>query len=82
MGLIDLRMPHRGGITALPLMKRFGSVIVLKPEKADEYRRLHAAVWPEMLRQIKASRIQNYSIYLRQLEDGLLYLFSYFDHLI
>ena len=61
-------------------MKRFGSVIALKPERIDEYRGLHAAVWPEVLRQIKASHIQNYSIYLRQLDDGRHYLFSYFEY--
>ena len=61
-------------------MKRFGSVIALKPERIDEYRRLHAAVWPAVLRQIKSSHIQNYSIYLRQLDDGRHYLFSYFEY--
>ena len=27
-------------------MKRYGSVIGVKPEKLEEYKKLHAAVWP------------------------------------
>ena len=55
-------------------MKRYGQVIQLKPEKLEEYKRLHRAVWPEVLRIIRDCHIHNYSIFLR---DGLL--FSYFD---
>jgi L-rhamnose mutarotase len=52
----------------------------LRAEKLEEYKRLHAAVWPDVLRRIKQSHIQNYSIYLRQLDDGQPYLFSYFEY--
>jgi L-rhamnose mutarotase len=41
---------------------------------------LHAAVWPDVLGKIKECHIQHYSIYLRQLEDGQYYLFSYFEY--
>jgi L-rhamnose mutarotase len=41
---------------------------------------LHAAVWPDVLKLIKECHIQNYSIYLRRLEDGNYYLFSYFEY--
>ncbi|MCX6966504.1 MAG: L-rhamnose mutarotase [Verrucomicrobia bacterium] len=60
-------------------MKRYGSVLGLHPEKIEEYKRLHAAVWPKVLERIKASHIQNYSIYLRHI-DGKPYLFSYFEY--
>lgn len=40
------------------------------PDRLDEYRRRHAAVWPEMLRAIEASGRRNYSLFLRP--DGLL----------
>jgi len=30
-------------------MKRYGSMIRLRPEKYEEYKRLHAADWPEIL---------------------------------
>lgn len=56
-------------------MKRYGSVIRVRPEKLAEYRRLHAAVWPKVLAMIGQCHIRNYSIYHR---DG--YLFSYFEY--
>ena len=61
-------------------MKRYGMITGLHAEKLEEYKRLHAAVWPDVLRRIKLSHIQNYTIYLRQLDDGRPYLFSYFEY--
>ena len=58
-------------------MKRYGSVLGLKPEHIAEYKRLHAAVWPDVLKQIKASKIANYSIYLREPEN---LLFAYYEY--
>lgn len=55
-------------------------VIGLKSEKVEEYKRLHAAVWPDVLKMISACNIRNYSIYLRCLPDGHHYLFSYFEY--
>jgi len=59
---------------------RYGSVIGLRPEKLAEYKKLHAAVWPDIAQAIRAANIRNYSIYLRQLDDGNYYLFSYFEY--
>ncbi|ELT45779.1 L-rhamnose mutarotase [Arthrobacter nitrophenolicus] len=42
----------------------------IKPELIDEYKRRHAAVWPEMLRALKDAGWNNYSLFLG--EDGLL----------
>jgi L-rhamnose mutarotase len=56
-------------------MKRYGNLIKLKPEKLEEYKQLHAAVWPEVLKTIWECNIRNYSIFYR---DGLL--FSYFEY--
>ena len=61
-------------------MKRYGSVIEVKQEKLDEYKELHADVWPDVLDIIKQCNIRNYSIYLRKLPDGKYYLFSYFEY--
>ena len=58
-------------------MKRYGSVIGLKPEAVAEYKRLHAAVWPEVLKQIEQSGIRNYSIFLREPEN---LMFAYFEY--
>ena len=42
--------------------RRFGQVGRLKPEKRDEYVRLHAAVWPDVLKMITACNLENYSV--------------------
>lgn len=56
-------------------MTRHGSVIRVRPEKYEEYKKLHAAVWPEILDTISRCGIRNYSIYHK---DG--WLFSYFEY--
>jgi len=56
-------------------------VVEIKPERIEEYKRLHAEVWPEVLDIISRANIRNYSIYLRSLPDGKYYLFSYFEYL-
>ncbi|MHA7984536.1 L-rhamnose mutarotase [Rathayibacter sp. CAU 1779] len=47
----------------------------VRPELLDEYRRRHAEVWPEMLREIAASGRRNYSLFLA--DDGEL--IGYFE---
>jgi len=61
-------------------VQRYGSVIGIEPESIEEYKRLHADVWPGVLKQIKECNIRNYSIYLCELEKGKYYLFSYFEY--
>jgi L-rhamnose mutarotase len=61
-------------------MQRHGSVIALRPDQAAEYKKLHAAVWPDVLRMIHACNLRNYSIFLRTLPGGQPYLFSYFEY--
>ncbi|TFG64566.1 MAG: L-rhamnose mutarotase [Spirochaetales bacterium] len=56
-------------------MKRFGQLIGLRPEKLSEYKKYHAAVWPEILKKITECNIRNYSIFHR---DGQL--FAYFEY--
>ena len=56
-------------------MKRYGTVIKVRPEKFRQYKRLHAVVWPDVLKKIAECNIRNYSIYHK---DG--YLFSYFEY--
>ncbi len=57
-------------------MKRYGQVIRLQPGKYEEYKKLHAAVWPGVLDMIRQCNIRNYSIYHK---DG--FLFAYFEYL-
>ena len=49
-------------------MKRHGMVIGIRDEKIAEYKRLHAAVWPDVLEVIKECNLNNYSIYLKRLD--------------
>ena len=58
-------------------MQRMGMVIGLKPERIAEYKRLHAAVWPEILAMISACNIRNYSIFLKEPEN---LLFGYWEY--
>jgi len=57
-------------------MKRYGNIIKVKPDKLEEYKKLHANVWEGVLKTIKECNIRNYSIFYR---DG--YLFSYFEYI-
>lgn len=59
-------------------MKRYGAVLGLSEEGKAEYRKLHAAVWPEVLAKITACNIRNYSIFLKEPEN---LLFSYFEYI-
>ena len=47
-------------------MQRMGMVIGLKPEKIEDYKRLHADVWPSVLNQIAESNIRNFSIFVNR----------------
>lgn len=58
-------------------MQRMGWVLGLKPEKVEEYKHLHAAVWPEVLSMISACNIRNYSIFLKEPENLLFSCFEY-----
>jgi L-rhamnose mutarotase len=58
-------------------MQRMGMVIGIKPERIVEYKRLHAAVWPEVLERIRLSHVRNYTIFLREPEN---LLFGYWEY--
>jgi L-rhamnose mutarotase len=45
----------------------------LRPGQEAEYRRRHAAVWPELLDDLRAAGVRNYSIFLRD-DDLFAYL--------
>ncbi|MBP7000099.1 L-rhamnose mutarotase [Amaricoccus sp.] len=58
-------------------MERMAQIIRLKPEVLDEYKRIHAAVWPEILSLISACNIHNYTIFLKEPEN---LLFAYWEY--
>ena len=45
-------------------MQRIASVIRLRPEHRDEYLRLHANPWPEVMATLRRVGVSNYSIFL------------------
>lgn len=63
-----------------PQVQRYGSVIGIEKKNIEEYKKLHANAWPDVLKMIKKCNIRNYSIYLGELEPGKYYLFSYFEY--
>ncbi|KAF2125666.1 L-rhamnose 1-epimeras-like protein [Dothidotthia symphoricarpi CBS 119687] len=44
--------------------RRIGQWLYLRPTSIEEYKACHAAVWPEVLEQIKDSNVADYSIFL------------------
>ena len=50
-------------------MQRVAFLIRVKPEKLDEYKKLHSPIWPELTAELAASGIRNYSLWLR--DDGV-----------
>lgn len=44
-------------------MIRKAMAVGIKPDEIEEYERIHAAVWPEVLDNIRRHHITNYSIY-------------------
>ena len=51
-------------------MQRICFLLKVKQARLEEYKRRHAAVWPEMLDALRQTGWGNYSLFLR--EDGLL----------
>lgn len=49
---------------------RFCFLLQVRPDRLDEYRLRHRAVWPDMLRALRDTGWRNYSLHLR--DDGLL----------
>ena len=56
-------------------MQRYGQIIKLNPDRINQYKELHAAVWSEVREVIADCNIQNYSIYLKDET-----LFSYYEY--
>jgi L-rhamnose mutarotase len=51
-------------------MRRVCFTLQVSPDHLAEYRKRHAAVWPEMLRALRDAGWRDYSLFLR--DDGLL----------
>jgi L-rhamnose mutarotase len=51
-------------------MERVCFLLRVRPERLEEYRARHRAVWPEMLAALREAGWRDYSLFLR--DDGLL----------
>lgn len=60
--------------------QRVGMALGIKKEKIEEYKKLHANVWPDIAEKIRDCNISNYSIYIAETEPGKYCLFSYFEY--
>lgn len=58
-------------------MKRYGMVIRLHDEKVEEYKQLHADVWPGVLATLTANGVRNFTIFLKERENILFGTFDY-----
>ncbi|WP_191283848.1 L-rhamnose mutarotase [Pseudolysinimonas yzui] len=58
------------------MTRRFGMVCRLRPERREEYLRLHSAVWPQVEATITDCGIRNFTIFVR----GDV-LFGYFEYI-
>ncbi|PKS12063.1 hypothetical protein jhhlp_001359 [Lomentospora prolificans] len=57
--------------------RRIAQIVRLKPEFVEKYKEVHARVWPEVLKQIKDCRIEDYSIFH---DEGSGILFATFKY--
>jgi L-rhamnose mutarotase len=62
--------PGIAGGRRLSSMPRICFQLQVRPDRLDDYRARHQAVWPEMLDALRAAGWGNYSLFLRA--DGLL----------
>ena len=46
-------------------MQRVALIIRVKPGKLDEYRKLHDPIWPELVAELSAAGLRNYSLWLQ-----------------
>ena len=53
-----------------PKPVRYGQMLRVRPERFEEYKKFHAAVWPEVLATITRCHLRNYTIYHR---DSVLF---------
>lgn len=45
------------------MVQRVAFRLWVKPERLEEYKRLHREVWPELLADLRAASIRNYTIF-------------------
>ncbi len=66
--------------TANSHAQRIGMVIGIKADQISAYEALHAASNPGVRDLLQKYHMHNFSIYMRQLDDGKYYLFGYYEY--
>ena len=67
--------------TAEPkVSKVIGMVIGIKPEKIEEYKKLHADANAGVRDLLTKYNMHNFSIFIKQFDDGKSYLFGYYEY--
>jgi L-rhamnose mutarotase len=61
-------------------VQRIGMVIGIKTDQLSAYEALHAASNPGVRDLLEKYHMHNFSIYMRQLDDGKYYLFGYYEY--
>jgi L-rhamnose mutarotase len=61
-------------------VQRIGMVIGIKADQISAYEALHAASNPGVRDLLDKYHMHNFSIYMRQLDDGKYYLFGYYEY--
>ena len=61
-------------------VKRIGMVIKIKPDRLDEYLKLHADTNPGVRDLLSKYNMRNFSIFMTRLEDGNYYEFGYYEY--
>ncbi len=51
-------------MTKAPPMEKIAFRMILKPGRAEEYRRRHDEIWPELVTLLREAGVQDYSIHL------------------
>ncbi len=66
--------------TETSTVQRTGMVIGIKADQISAYEALHAASNPGVRDLLEKYHMHNFSIYMRQLDDGKYYLFGYYEY--
>ena len=61
-------------------VKYYCATVELRPEKEQEYRELHANVWPEVRSAIAEANIRNYNIHITEIA-GRRFIVSHFEYI-
>ena len=61
-------------------VERIGMVIGIKTDQISAYEALHAASNPGVRDLLEKYHMHNFSIYMRQLDEGKYYVFGYYEY--